>query len=240
MLETAKLPLLRAFGPEIGAIYEGVHRSHGVDLRCGVEVASFRGETHVEEVITTAGDAIRCDFVVAGIGVTPATRWLEGSGIPLDPATGAVIVDERGRSEVPGIWAAGDVASAWDATLERRVCVESIDNAMNQAAVVASNLTGRPSVHGGVPFFWSDQYDLKLQSVGHIGPYERAVVRGSIEERAFVVFHMVGAEVRFVIAVNRMKEIAGSKKLIAGRVACSDQALADESIPIASLLPPAP
>jgi len=235
MLEAMAQPLVRAFGPEIGAFYAEQHRARGVDLRCNTMVRELRGAGRVEEVVTSNGDRIACDFVVVGIGVTPETAWLDGSGVRTDRG---VIVDAHCESSVPGIYAAGDVACGPARALGgKHVLVESVDNAQTQGVTVVANLLGKVEEHDTVPFFWSDQFDLKLQSAGHVGEYDQVVYRGSREERAFVAFHLREGKLAFAIGVNRLKEIAGSKKLIASGVVVSPEALADESIALSTLLP---
>ncbi len=233
MLEALDTPLLRAFGPEIGRFYADLHRSRGVDLRCGAVLQALAGSRRVEEVVTAAGERIGCDFVVVGIGVDPCTAWLEGSGVRIDRG---VLVDARCETSVPGIYAAGYVARGPSRKLGRHVIVESVDNAQTQGTCVVANLLGEDEEHDTVPFFWSDQYDLKLQSVGHVGPYDSVVYRGSVEARAFVAFHLLEGKLQFAIGVNRLKEIAGSKKLIAADVPVTRAALEDDAVPLASLL----
>jgi 3-phenylpropionate/trans-cinnamate dioxygenase ferredoxin reductase subunit len=238
MLEAADEALLRAFGRDVGSFYAAQHRAKGVDLRCGTMVRELRGAGRVEEVITTSGDRVACDFVVVGIGVTPETRWLEGSGIRTDRG---VIVDAHCETSVPGIYAAGDVACGPARVLGgKHVIVESVDNAQTQGATIVANLLGKPEEHDTVPFFWSDQFDLKMQSVGHVSDYDRVVVRGSMDARAFVAFHLRQGKLAFAIGVNRLKEIAGSKKLIAAGVDVSPEALADETVALSTLLPARP
>lgn len=238
MLEAAPLPLVRAFGPEVARIYADVHRGHGVDLRCGVGVERIVGTGRVEAVETTRGERIECDFVVVGIGVVPSVEWLAGSGIALENGTsGGVVVDEHMQTNVPGVYAVGDVARAFDRRLGRRVCVESVDNAQTQAVVAATHAAGKPASHDTVPFFWSDQYDLKLQSVGHVTDFDRVVVRGSIEERAFVAFHLSAGALRFAIGVNRLQDLAAAKKLIAVGAQIAPELLADPDTKLAELVP---
>ena len=237
MLEAADNALLRAFGAHVGAFFAEQHRARGVDLRCGTTVTALRGSSRVEEVVTSAGDRIACDFVVVGIGVKPEIDWLAGSGVRSDHG---VIVDAHCETSVPGIYAAGDLASGPARALGgKHVIVESVDNAQTQGATIVANLLGKREEHDTVPFFWSDQFDLKMQSVGHVAPYDRVVLRGSKDARAFVAFHLRGDKLAFAIGVNRLKEIAGAKRLIAAGVRVSAEALADESVPLASLLPPA-
>lgn len=236
VVEIAPKPLARAFGAHIGDVYGEVHRDHGVDLRLGVGLQDIRGRDRVEEVELATGETIPCDLLVAGIGVTPASGWLAGSGIELAP-DGGVIVDDHARTNLPGIYACGDVATYFDPKEGRPMRVESVDHAQNHAQVVASNIVGKDQAYAPVPFFWSDQYDLKLQSVGHVGPYDDVVYRGSVKDRTFVAFHLHDGRLTFAVGVNRLKEIGGAKKLIGARVRVDRAALADESVSLATLLP---
>jgi 3-phenylpropionate/trans-cinnamate dioxygenase ferredoxin reductase subunit len=235
VLEIADLPLIRAFGRDVGRLYGDIHREHGVDVRCGVGVERFRGQGRVEEVVTTTGEAIPCDFVVAGIGVSPATAWLEGSGVALDRG---VLVNERCETSLPGVYAAGDVARFFHPRLGRHVMVESVDNAQTQSITAVGNMMGKSDVFSPVPFFWSDQFDLKLQSVGAVDDYDRVVFRGSVAERAFAAFLLRGAHVTGVIGVNRLKEIAAAKKLISASIPVVDAMLADPEVPMSKLFEP--
>jgi 3-phenylpropionate/trans-cinnamate dioxygenase ferredoxin reductase subunit len=234
MIESASQPLMRAFGSEVGRIYGDVHRARGVDLRCGESVARLEGQSRVRAVVTTGGAHIECDFVVVGIGVEPAVQWLEGSGIELD---GGIIVNERCETTIAGIYAAGDVTRFWDPRLGKRTCVESIDNAQNQGVAAAQNALGKDTVYAPIPFFWSDQFDLKLQSVGYVGAFDEVVYRGSVEGRAFVAFHLREDRLAFAIGVNRLQELAAAKKIIAAGMTVSREALRDESVSLGELAP---
>ena len=234
MLEASPVPLVRAFGETVGAIYAEVHRAKGVDLRCGVTATALVGDAsgRVSEVVTSTGARIPCDFVIAGIGVRPNVGWLEGSGVEIE---GGVMVDARCETSVPGIYAVGDVARWQSGALGRHAWVESVDNAQLGAAAAAANMLGEPTIYNPVPFFWSDQYDLKLQSVGHVGGYDDVVMRGSVADRKFAAFHVREGKLGFVVAVNRFKEIGGAKKLIASGAKVTREQLADESVSLASL-----
>jgi len=235
VLELMDLPLVRAFGREVGKLYGEFHRQRGVDLRCGVGVASLRGSGRVEEVVTTTGETIPCDFVVAGIGVVPATGWLEGSGVTLDRG---VVVNERCETSLPGVYAAGDVARFFHPRYGRHVMVEAVENAQLMAATAVSNLMGKSEVHSPVAWFWSDQFDLKLQSVGVVDEHDRVVYRGSIETKQFAAFLLKGDRVTGVIGVNRLKEIAAAKKLISASIPVKDEMLADPEIAMSKILAP--
>lgn len=234
MLEALETPLVRAFGAHVGRIYAEVHRDRGVDLRVSTLATALRGARRVEAVVTDSGDEIPCDVVVVGIGVTPNVGWLEGSGVALDRG---VLVDGRCETNVPGVWAAGDVARWWSESVGAHVLVESIDNAQHQASAAANNIVGKATIHDPVPFFWSDQYDLKLQSVGHVGPYDEVVFRGSVEERTFAAFHLRGDQLAFMVGVDRLQEIGVAKKLIAAAVPLTARELADEAFDLRAKVP---
>lgn len=234
LLEAAELPLMRAFGSAVGAIYAGIHREHGVDVRCGVSVTEFIGKDRVEGVVTSTGERIECDFAIVGIGVTAATEWLRDSGVALCPRSGCVLVDTRAQTNIEGIYAAGDVTRFWSDRTGAYVQVESVDNAQLQGLTAVSNMLGKESVHAPVPFFWSDQYDLKLQCVGEVDGADRVVFRGSVEARAFAAFHMKRDRVIGVIGVNRLKEIAASKKLISQGISVRDEDLANDALPMST------
>ena len=205
-----------------------------MDLRCGVSVTEFIGEERVEGVVTHTGERNACDFVIVGIGVSPATEWLVDSGVALCPKSGCVLVDARAQTNIEGIYAAGDVTRFWSDRTGAYVQVESVDNAQLQGLTAVSNMLGKESVHAPVPFFWSDQFDLKLQCVGEVDGADRVVYRGSVEACAFAAFHMKRERVIGVIGVNRLKEIAASKKLISQSIAVRDEDLANEELPMSA------
>src|SRR5690606_38537382 len=140
-----------------------LHRDEGVDLRCGVGVADVRGTGAVEKVVLDDGTELDADLVVVGIGSTPATDWLQGSGVEVD---NGVVCDAVGRTNVEHVWAIGDVAS-WRNTVGKQVRVEHWSNVADQARVLVPALLGQEvPVAATVPYFWSDQYDVKIQCLG--------------------------------------------------------------------------
>lgn len=163
LVEPQPTPLASVLGEQIGALVTRLHRDEGVDVRTGVGVAEVRGDGHVQTVVLTDGTELPADLVVVGIGSHPATSWLEGSGIEVD---NGVVCDEAGRTSAPHVWALGDVASWLDAA-GHQVRVEHWSNVADQTRVVVPALLGRevPSAVV-VPYFWSDQYDVKIQCLG--------------------------------------------------------------------------
>ena len=163
LVEPQPKPLAAVLGEQIGELVARLHRDEGVDVRLGVGVAEVRGKGHVDTVVLTDGTELPADLVVVGIGSRPATEWLEGSGIEVDDG---VICDDAGRTSAPNVWALGDVAS-WRDAMGHQARVEHWSNVADQARVVAPAMLGQelPSVVV-VPYFWSDQYDVKIQCLG--------------------------------------------------------------------------
>jgi 3-phenylpropionate/trans-cinnamate dioxygenase ferredoxin reductase component len=163
LVEPQPTPLASVLGEQIGELVARLHRDEGVDVRTGISVAEVRGDARVETVVLTDGTELPTDLVVVGIGSRPATEWLAGSGVEVD---NGVICDEAGRTSAPNVWALGDVASWRDAT-GHQARVEHWSNVADQARVVVPALLGQevPSVTV-VPYFWSDQYDVKIQCLG--------------------------------------------------------------------------
>lgn len=163
LVEPQPTPLASVLGERIGELVARLHRAEGVDVRLGVGVAEVRGEGRVDTVVLTDGTELAADLVVVGIGSHPATGWLEGSGIEVD---NGVLCDEAGRTSAPNVWALGDVASWRDAT-GHQARVEHWSNVADQTRVVVPAMLGQDtSSTVVVPYFWSDQYDVKIQCLG--------------------------------------------------------------------------
>jgi 3-phenylpropionate/trans-cinnamate dioxygenase ferredoxin reductase subunit len=163
LVEPQPQPLAAVLGEQIGELVARLHRDEGVDVRLGAGVAEVRGQGHVESVVLTDGTEMPADLVVVGIGSRPATEWLDGSGIEVD---NGVICDEAGRTSAPNVWALGDVAS-WRDSMGHQARVEHWSNVAEQARVVVPAMLGRDAPSNVVvPYFWSDQYDVKIQCLG--------------------------------------------------------------------------
>jgi 3-phenylpropionate/trans-cinnamate dioxygenase ferredoxin reductase subunit len=163
LVEPQPTPLASVLGERIGELVARLHRDEGVDVRTGVSVAEVRGQRHVDTVVLTDGTELATDLVVVGIGSRPATEWLEGTGVEVD---NGVICDEAGRTGAPNVWALGDVASWRDAT-GHQARVEHWSNVADQARVVVPAMLGQDVPAAVVvPYFWSDQYDVKIQCLG--------------------------------------------------------------------------
>jgi 3-phenylpropionate/trans-cinnamate dioxygenase ferredoxin reductase subunit len=221
LLEALPVPLERALGAEMGNVVAELHRDHGVDLRLGVGVAGFEGDGRVERVRLADGSAVPADLVVVGIGVSPATDWLAGSGLALDDG----VVCDATTWVAPGVVAAGDVARWPSRRLGELVRVEHWDNAVAMGAHAARRLLAEPPFAAGdggevepydpVPWFWSDQYDRKVQLVGwSAGADEVAVVDGSTEERRFVALYRRGGRLVGALSMNRPRPLVTYRRLI--------------------------
>lgn len=232
-IEAIDLPLAPALGREVAERMVGIHRGHGVEVLTGEKVAGLEGNGRVQQVVTASGTTVPCDMVVVGIGVTPNTGWLDGSGIELD---NGVVVDEYCRSSLPDVYAAGDVAHWWSRRYGRRLRVEHFDNAGNQAVAAAKVMLGQDHPYDPVPYFWSDQYDISLQVAGMPADHDEVVFRGTVEGGSWSAFYLSGGRLTAALSANRFKDFsAGRRMLRAGTPVTADQ-LADEGIELKTLL----
>jgi NADPH-dependent 2,4-dienoyl-CoA reductase/sulfur reductase-like enzyme len=215
LVEALPVALERQLGAAMGAEVAALHRDFGVDVRLGVGVAGFEGEDRVRGVRLADGSAVAADVVVVGIGVAPATGWLEGSGLALGDG---VLCDERCRASAPGVFAAGDVARWRSPRYGEAVRVEHWTHATEQAdAAVASLLAGEGPCDpfAPVPYFWSDQHGVKIQLAGRIRPGDDVrVVDGAVAERRFVAVY--GREGRLAAALgwNRPRLVMQYRRMI--------------------------
>jgi 3-phenylpropionate/trans-cinnamate dioxygenase ferredoxin reductase subunit len=216
VLEMLPVPMARAVGPVVGDVCGHLHRDHGVDLRCGVQVAGFEGRERVERVRLADGSAADADLVVVGVGVAPTTDWLEGSGLMLDDG----VVCDATCLAAPGIVAAGDVAR-WPNELfdGEPMRVEHWTNATEQGVAAARRLLadhGSAEGFAPVPFVWSDQYDVKIQVVGCIhGDEEVVVADGSFDERRFVALYGRGDRLVGALGFSRPRVVMQYRRMIA-------------------------
>ena len=223
LVEALPVPLGRVLGDEIGAVLADLHREHGVDVRLGVGVAGLdtapgAGGERVRAVRLADGTSIDADLVVVGVGVVPATGWLDGSGLRLDDG---VVCDETTLA-APGVVAAGDVARWPSGRFGGLVRVEHWDNAITMGEHAARRLLAELGEPGGaveaydpVPWFWSDQYDRKVQLAGRsVGADEVRVVDGSTDERRFVALYRRGDALAAVLAMNRPRPVVRFRALI--------------------------
>lgn len=230
VLEMEDRILKRVASPEMSAFYHALHTDAGVDIRTGALAESFAGADHVQQVICADGTQVPSDLVVVGIGIVPNVELAESAGLTCEDG---VRVDEHCATSDPDIFAAGDCTNHPNPVLGRRLRLESVPNAMEQSRVAAANLAGQDQVYASVPWFWSDQYDLKLQMVGFSTDGDSHVVRGDLAARQFVMFHLKGGVLTAADAVNAPREFLACRQLV-GRQVDSRQ-LADPGVDLRQL-----
>ena len=234
VLESLPRVLARVTVPEISEFYEKAHRDAGVDLRTGVQISAFEGGERVIHVLLGDGTRIETDFVVAGIGLIANVELAQAAGLAVD---NGIVVDEFTQTSDPDIVAAGDCTNHPNIHYGRRMRLESVQNAMEQGRAAAHALAGQPRRYDMVPWFWSDQYDLKLQMVGLSAGFDRFVLRGDPATRSFAAFYLGDGKVIAADAVSRPQDFMFAKRLVALRAQVSAEQLADESVPLKSLVP---
>ncbi|MBP6514751.1 MAG: FAD-dependent oxidoreductase [Steroidobacteraceae bacterium] len=229
VLEMADRVMSRVVAPEMSAFYAAEHAGHGVDILCNARVSAFEGKDRVEAVSCADGSRYLADLVVIGIGILPNIELAQEAGIHCD---NGIAVDDRCRTSDPEVFAIGDCCSLPSHRYGRRIRLESVDNAFEQAKSAAANMCGRDVVHDKVPWFWSDQFELKLQIVGLSQDYDQVVLRGDPGTRNFSCSYLRGGELIALDAVNHAKDFMGARKLIAERAKPDLQRLADAAVPI--------
>jgi NADPH-dependent 2,4-dienoyl-CoA reductase/sulfur reductase-like enzyme len=218
VIESLPVPLSPVLGAPFSEMVAALHRDHGVDLRTGVAVTGVFGDSCVAGIALSDGSRIEADVVVVGIGVTPNTEWLEGSGLTLD---NGIVCNGSGEA-APQVYAAGDVArvaNRWHGDSPR---IEHWTNAVEQGVHAAENAlagSGGQGSFSSVPYFWSDQYDRKIQFIGRARPHDDSViVDGSLTDRRFTALYRRGDRVVACLAVNQPRSLMKYRKLIAGGV----------------------
>jgi len=230
VIEAADRVMVRAASPQISAFYEKIHRANGVEFVLGAMAERFEGSERAQGVSTNRG-GVEADVILAGIGIVPNCELAEAAGLACD---NGISVDEYGVTSDPDIFAAGDCTSH-PGFAGGRVRLESVQNAIDQAKHAALAMVGKPLAYREVPWFWSDQYDLKLQIAGLARPGDRTVLRGNPETRKFSVFHLRDGVVAAVEAVNAAPDYIVGRRLIAARAMVAPERLQDISVPAKSL-----
>ncbi|MGN5236479.1 MULTISPECIES: FAD-dependent oxidoreductase [unclassified Rhodococcus (in: high G+C Gram-positive bacteria)] len=223
VIEQAENLLGSILGVRAGNHCADLHRRNGVDLRTGTGVAALDTSDRGVRITTTTGDTIEADAVVVGIGIVANVEVAAASGLAVD---GGIVVDAVGRTSVPNIYAAGDVASRHSPRAGRHIRVEHFDNANRQAGVVADTIVGRNSLSDDPHWFWSDQYDTNIQFVGNASGATRLVVRGDIDTGEFTLFYLSDEVLTAAFAMDRGEDIMAARELVGERVDAA--LLADE------------
>jgi 3-phenylpropionate/trans-cinnamate dioxygenase ferredoxin reductase subunit len=231
-----RAPLETVLGGQVGTLIGAIHRENGVELLPGGRVAAFEGTERVAAVVTAAGDRISCDFAVAGVGIQPD---IPPVGVAQE---NGILTDEFCRASAPEVYAAGDVANHLH-PLFGRVRVEHYNNAEKQGAAAARSMLGSTAPYDYVHSFWSDQYEHKIEYVGHVAKWDEFVVRGSVAERKLIGFYLVDGVVRAAVGLDRGgdpeldldSEMAACVCLVAARARPAPAVLADDRTDLWSL-----
>jgi 3-phenylpropionate/trans-cinnamate dioxygenase ferredoxin reductase subunit len=233
-VEPFKTPLYRALGEEIGRVVEGLHRDHGVELILDDAVTAFEGAGKVERVVTRNGRRIECSMAVFGLGLEPATEIVGGTAVRID---NGIVVDDQCRTNVPGIFAAGDVANHYHPVCGRQMRVEHWQNGVKQGAAAARSMLGRGQAYDEIHWFWSDQFDANIQYAGFHAAWDRMVVRGSLAERKFLAFYLSKGRLESVVAINQGRDVRRALPIIKARAAVDPARLEDPAIDLRTLAP---
>ena len=227
------VPLEHILGSEVGAIFRDTHVAHGVRLVANQRVVALHGRGgSVEAVETADGTRIDADLVVVGVGATPRTALAEAAGLAVDDG---ILVDDRLETSVPGVFAAGDVASAWHPVFGARLRVEHWDNARRQGRIAARNMLGHDEAYARVPYFYSDQFDLSMEYAGYAPEFDRVVFRGAPAAGKFIAFWLHDDRVVAGMNVNTPKVNEAISALVASGRAVEADALADPGVSLESL-----
>ncbi|MFC7500085.1 NAD(P)/FAD-dependent oxidoreductase [Enterovirga sp. GCM10030262] len=234
LLEALDRVLARVAGEPVSQFYEAEHRAHGLDLRTGVAVDCIEGaDGSATGVRLAGGEVLPSDMVIVGIGIIPSVEPLVTAGAD---AGNGVHVDDHCRTSLPGIFAIGDCAAHENRFAGgARIRLESVQNANDQATIVAKAITGEPAPYAALPWFWSNQYDLKLQTVGLSIGYDDLVVRGDVGARSFSVIYLKQGRVIALDCINAVKDYVQGRALVAGGVNAGKDRLSDPAIPLKSL-----
>jgi 3-phenylpropionate/trans-cinnamate dioxygenase ferredoxin reductase subunit len=235
LIERDSLPLLAVLGEEVGGFYADVHREHGVRLVADATVEAFEGAGRIERVRLAGGRTIDCAAAVVGVGVAPRTGLAAGAGLAIGDG---VLVDAHLRTSAPGIFAAGDVASAEHPFYGRRVRVEHWANALNQGPCAARNMLGKGEPYERLPYFFSDQYEVGMEYTGLVDGDSRVVMRGDPRSRELMVFWLDG-ESRLLAGMNiNVWDVTEPvQALIRSRAPLDEARLSDPGVPLEELLP---
>jgi len=234
VIEALDRVMARVAGPALSRFYEAEHRAHGVDVRLGVAVEAIEGDGRVTGVRLAGGEIVPADLVVVGIGIVPAVEPLIAAGAA---GGNGVRVDAQCRTSLPDIFAVGDCAlhvNRFAGGAEVRL--ESVQNATDQASVAAKAILGDDMTYQAIPWFWSNQYDLRLQTIGLSLGYDETVVRGDPAARSFSVVYLKQGRVIALDCVNATKDYVQGRKLVEAGARIDPAVLADTSVPFKEML----
>ncbi|MDG2242254.1 MAG: FAD-dependent oxidoreductase [Rhodospirillaceae bacterium] len=232
VLEMTARVLNRVAAPVVSEFYTRVHREAGVDIRTDVTVSGFEGDESVKQVTCSDGSKFDADVVIIGIGIIPNVELADAAGLAVE---NGITVDSMTQTSAGNVYAVGDCTNHPNDLIGRRLRLESVQNALSQGKTAANAILGKAAPYAEIPWFWSDQYDIKLQMVGINDPGDDIIVRGDPETRSFSVCYMRDGVLVALNAMNRSKDFLHAKKAIAAKMAPDPVQLADPETPIRDL-----
>lgn len=245
LIEAMERVLARVTDAQISDFYQRLHTAEGVNIKLNTGVEGFNFTNKVTGVKLTDGSECAADIVVVGIGILPNVEIAEAAGLEIN---NGIVVNEFAQTSDPDIYAGGDCTYHPNALLKKSLRLESVQNAIEQGKAAAAHLLGAPKAYAEIPWFWSDQYDVKLQTVGLSGDHDKTVLRGDINTRSFALFYFKGEQLIAMDAINRAGEFMLAKKLVHAAAQETKQntkidharlcaRLADDSLSVKELMP---
>ena len=232
VLEADSQAMSRSVCAEVAEFLVHRHRLAGVRLHVNTKLAEFYGGSAVRGAITESGDRFECDLAIVAVGILPRIRLAESAGLATD---NGIAVDAAGRTSAPGIFAAGDCTSHPHPWAGRRIRLESVQNAIEQSKAAAAAICGQNAPFDAVPWFWSDQYDLKLQIAGLSYGFDETVVRGSPDDGSFSVFYLASDRIIAVDSINDPRTFMAARRFLTAKPAWSRESIADMECDLSTL-----
>ena len=233
VIEMADRVMNRTVDPQISQYYLELHQKNGVTFKFNTSLEEIKGDKSVQSVICSDGTEIEADTVIIGAGIIPNFELAEDAGID---CTNGIEVDEYGRTNLKNIYACGDCTNHPNKLLNKNLRLESVHNAMEQAKTVASCIMSNPSEYSQIPWFWSDQYDHKLQIVGLSGDHDTVTMRGDTSDSKFMLFYTREDELIAVDSINNSKEFLICRKLVTNKVKIKPSMISDPTTNLNDLI----
>lgn len=236
VLETATRVLARVTSPVVSTFYENLHRAYGVNIRTAATIEGFRLNDRGDAIAAIRcadGTHIEVDTVVVAIGVTPSVSLAQEAGLHCE---NGIVTNEAGHTSDPAIHALGDCANFYNRFYGKHLRIESVPNAIEQARIVTATICGKPPPPASPPWFWSDQYGVKLQTVGFAIGFDAFVTRGSPDGRGFSVYYLSGDTITAADLINRPPELVHAKRIVANKMRIPRNLLADDALPMKEVI----
>ena len=233
IIEMEDTVMKRSVSNEVSNFFQSEHTKHGVKFLLNRSVENIKDHNGKKEIICSDGKIIHSDCVVVGVGVKPNVKLAEDIGLDCN---NGILVDENGYTSDPNFYAVGDVANHFNSIYKKRLRLESVQNCIDQSNTVAASITGKFEPYSSVPWFWSDQYDIKLQIAGIKDDYDQKITIGNIKERKFSVLYLKNRKLMSIDCINKPKDFMAGKKLIHKKNAIDPLDLSDPEINLNDLL----